>query len=338
MKISFEEILLNATLNRRGDHFICDCPFCGKQGHLYFNKIKALKRDEFGKYLNCWDCKKCGESGNLTKYLKEVGLLSLLQGESIKHSLNKIKLIKNDETVNLSELDVPDKKLPVGFYRIFKSRYLKSRGFVSDDFKKYKVGRTDNVFKFEKYLIFSIEEEHKCKGYIARSFLSKEKIKEINEEYKNRGLKKKYLRWINSENTDFSKLLGGIDEISFGTETAILVEGLFDKKSVDSVLKLDFDYTVKCCFTFGKSISEYQIAKLIRKNVKNLVIVQDPDAVKDSKKVAFRFSSYFDNIKIGYTGNKDLGDSNEKEVLSVFANLKNKLEFNAGFVLKRELS
>jgi len=41
-----------------GNQVIGDCPFCNKDFHFYINKEKLL-----------WDCKVCGESGNLFKFL-----------------------------------------------------------------------------------------------------------------------------------------------------------------------------------------------------------------------------------------------------------------------------
>ncbi len=45
-----------------GSQMVGDCPFCGKESHLYVNKETKL-----------WDCKRCGEKGNFEDFLGAVG-------------------------------------------------------------------------------------------------------------------------------------------------------------------------------------------------------------------------------------------------------------------------
>ena len=54
-----------------GAHFKCQCPFCGKANHLYVNKSTSM-----------WDCKSCGEVGNLTTLKKRLGDIKDLQAAS----------------------------------------------------------------------------------------------------------------------------------------------------------------------------------------------------------------------------------------------------------------
>jgi hypothetical protein len=48
-------------VDESGDQLVADCPFCGKEGHFYANKVRGL-----------WDCKKCGASGNTGTFLRQI--------------------------------------------------------------------------------------------------------------------------------------------------------------------------------------------------------------------------------------------------------------------------
>jgi DNA primase len=341
MKIDFLKLLPNSFLNSKGDHVVSDCIFCNEARHFYLNRIKIFKKNELGTYKNAWDCKKCGRVGNLKKLLKKLNKEFLLEGESLetKTLSNKLVLFQQEKQKALTEEDlyVPEKSLPKGFQRLKKDNYLKSRGFTQKDFEKYLIGETERERKLKNYIIIVIKEDNEVKGYIARSRLSKEEIKTINYNYKTKGLKKRYLRWKNSDETDFSKLIGGIEEILFGTEIVILVEGVFDKKAVDRALQLDYDLKMKCCFMFGKNISLYQIEKLKRKGIKNIIIAFDPDAINTIKKHAILLKKEFTNVWCVSVAEKDWGDSTDKEIKAAFNNLKSVNEYLCGTVEKKKL-
>lgn len=335
MKIDLEKLLGSTRYNLRRNHLISNCPFCGKDGHFYLNIEKIFKKKDDGAYKNAFDCKRCLEKGNLVKLLKQLDKEHLLDGEQIdlNKKLDKKLIVKTIEPE--LDLSVPDKKLPVGFKRIYKDDYLSSRGFTKKQFERYIIGETKTLFKYQGYIIVSVEEENNCKGYLGRSRLSRVEIDEINQQYREGGSKQKYLRYRNSDNTDFSKLILGYDEIDFLTKTMILTEGFFDKVSVDKVI--DGELTMKCGCTFGKNISEYQIQKLKNKGIENVILIQDPDAVNDSKKIAFRLNSEF-NVLVGFTGSKDLGDSTTKEIINVLNNLKTPEQYFIETVLKKKLA
>lgn len=315
-------LLSHPKLNARKDHYISDCPFCKKSKHFYLNRHKILNKKN-GKYFNSWDCKKCGENGNLTYLLKHLNALYLIDGEHL--SLLKVPMLMGfgkDEEENTS-LFVPEVKMPIGFKRNFNDEYLISRGFTDEDFQKYIVGRTDLLFKLKDYIVIAVVEGGKIRAYLTRITWSKKKIKKYEKE-----TGKKVIRYRNSSH-DFSKMLLGYDEIRFNTEWVVLVEGYFDKTSVDKHLELDSNAEMKCCCTFGKSISINQIRKLKQKGVKNIILIQDPDAIKDTKKSCYRLDKEFENVLVGVPlNNKDLGDSNKREILKIFNNLKKPFNFS----------
>lgn len=334
IRIDFEELLSSTNRNSRGDHIISDCPFCNKEGHFYFNDIKALKKKN-GKFLGCWDCKKCLRKGNVVSLLQQLGQLHLIQGEylgDIELLDNPFdqKLDENKEELNLLAKEI---KIPVGFKRVMYDEYLsEERGFTPDDYKKYEVGFTRLSSKLENYVIILIREANRVRGYIARSKLSKSEIKEINKQRKREGRKDKYLRYANSTGAEFNKLLGGYEEIVFTTKWAILVEGIFDKKAVDRALGLDRIQEMKCCFTFGKDVSREQVLKLKRKGIRGVILIQDPDAVDSSKAIGLELEKEFDKVLMGFSGDHDLGDSSDSEILEIFENLKPPLSFSKDIV------
>ena len=87
---------------------------------------------------------------------------------------------------------------------------------------------------------------------------------------------------------------------------------------------------------FGKNLSQFQIKKLISKNIKNVILIRDPDAIKECKKQSKELVKYF-NVSIGFTKEIDLGDSTHTEILEVFENLKTVVNFNLNYVAKKQL-
>ena len=326
-----------------GDHLVCRCPFCGKEDHFYINWQRAFKK-RGSKYIGSWDCKKCGEAGSLPRLLKQLGRLDILHDshrevDLTKPLVNKINITSEHEEE--LELEVPNKRPPLGWRRVYDHAYLRSRGFTDFEFNKYKVGVTKMYSKLKDFVVILIEEDSECKGYVARSLKSKEDLDTLNSAIKEynksvsdpRMRKRKKLRYDNSPNTDFAKLLLGIDELTDRTKSTILVEGFMDKLNVDRLLQLDAQEHTKCVATFGKKISSVQIAKLQNKGIQNIVVLFDPDAVKDSKKYAFELEKYF-NTLVGFLKDKDPGDLNEQELTDVLQSLEVPSKFNVSRVQK----
>lgn len=287
--------------------YIATCPFCGKEGHFYINRLSQL-----------FDCKRCGEEGNIVKLLKHAGKLYMI-GEFKSIDRKKISLLgelalEDDEEI---ELNPPKRKLPYGFTRLKSDPYWNDRGFTKKDFNKYKIGETNMFSKFENYSIISVEENGVCVGYLARIKLDKKQIKIQEAE-----TERKVLRYRNDKGAKFSHLLLGIDEINENTDTVILLEGFPDKVTLDRILELDNQDEIKCCCTFGKKLSMSQLLKLLSKGIKNVILIFDYDAIKEMKKYGSKLSELFSSVLIGFTFGKDINDSTEQEVLELFGKLK----------------
>lgn len=314
-KISDEDLrsCLNIEKETRTHEYICDCVFCGKEGHMYVNKNTQL-----------FDCKKCGERGNIYKLLSFLGKTYLLEGATIQEdqeltSIRSIISEKHEEEVKLP--DLPTVKMPIG-WKVCKQSipYLINRHVDGKTCARYNIGITNLSPRFKNYILIPIYDNGEIKGYIGR--------------YAAKKVPEDKLRYNNSIGTEFAQLLFGYDEIvKDETETVILVEGVFDKISVDSHLGLWEDNKIKCVCTFGKKISEYQIEKLKRKNVAKVILLFDYDALSEIKKYGILLSEYF-VTGITFTNKKDIDECTTEEALEVFSNIRKPYEFNTDVIGK----
>ncbi len=312
--------LFDGKLRKGGrNQYITTCPYCRKEAHFYINRNTQL-----------WDCKKCMEEGNIIKLLQYLGKLFLL-GEFKSIDRTKLKSLSEfGHSVNDDEIDLePEKRrLPIGFKRVYEDDYLFSRKFTKDNLQKLKVGYSNLKPKLKDYIILAIEEENECRGYLARLTWSKEKL----ERWERKTGRKKP-RYLNDRGAKFSNLLFGYDEITNNTDTVILLEGFTDKVTLDNILELDSQEEIKCCCTFGKKISQSQILKLLKKGIKNIILIYDYDAIREIKRYGKILNEFF-NVKITFTYNKDINESSVEETIAIFEELYDVHYFDRKFVKK----
>jgi hypothetical protein len=341
-----KEVLESLIRNSKPDHkrknLYGTCPYCGE--------------DEFGISLEdyhqfrCFRGSKCGETGNIFTLLKYLGKMELLGDRNyyketdIFSKLERKSLSPNTESV---DLELPNVKSPLGWRRLESNKYLEGRGFTQREFLKYEVGTTKILTKFRDYVIFLIRQDGFIKGYVSRNIQSKQYIDSKNSEIKLRNKGKSrdekeplILRYSNSTDTDFSKILYGVDEVVEGvTSTLIIVEGLFDKINLEIISpELFEDKQVVVCCTWGKKISKEQVAKIVEKNISQVILLYDPDAINDSKRYSSELERVVDVVKVGYLQDKDPGDLDTSEFLKVLENLSTPTEFSLNKLQKREFS
>lgn len=298
---------------RSGQYIIDVCPFCGKSKHFYINRKTQL-----------FDCKKCGVTGSIYKLLKHLDKTYLLGDKSVELT-EQIKSIRQslqeelDSEQKIEEL--PKRNMPPGFRICVANKYLTSRNITRKDCKRYNIGETTVVFKYRRYILFPIYDNKEIRGFVGR--------------YGDKVVPRDKLRYNNSLDTDFASLLYGYDEIISGeTETVIIVEGIFDKIAVDKKLGLWDDISVKCVCTFGKKISNVQIQKLIAKNVTNIILSWDFDALKEIKSYGIELEKYF-NVSVAVsTHKKDIDECTQGEVIEVFSNVQPISEFSVNVIGK----
>lgn len=325
-----EEITRHLGAKRDGGNknLIARCPYCGKEGKygIYIGK-ETLRKKPFMAH-----CFSCGRSTlTLDKLLEEVGRTDLMVtptadlsaplDESLLFPLNNEEEI--DDTLGVVEL--PD------FYkRIYTHLYLKTRGFVYDDFDYFPVGITGGLNRcFDDYVIFPVIDSGDIVGYVARHTWSKEEIDTYNRKAKRTG-KFQIRRFNNSIQNDFVKLLYNYDAvIEDETDTVILVEGIFDVVAITRKLELYDNPHFVAVATFGKKVSQAQIYKLQIKGVRTVVLGFDGDAVSAIKQTATELSEYFEVFITDIADpSKDWQDLTYTEVFEIFSErLRTPLEY-----------
>ena len=325
--------------NGKGSHYICKCPFCKKEDHLYVQRStnKTNSRGENISYM--WECKRCGENGRIRKLFHALGkahLINFGRDTKLDEKLKLIEKYKGNPQLDIT-LTTQTKTPPLGYKRTYFNKYLESRGFAEEQYDIYNVGITKFGSEYKDYVIALVEESGKCKGYVARCTLSNEELNQLNKSRKENSSIQKKPRYKNSSNTEFGKLLMGIDEITEKTEVVIIVEGFFDKVNVDRLLETFTSDLIKVVCSFGKKISPEQITKLAIKglSLSGVVLLYDPDAVEESKKYAFELSKYFTKVKVGFTDKKDPGDLNYDELEHILDNLEDPLGYSINKVQKK---
>ncbi|KAA6302897.1 MAG: DNA primase [Candidatus Ordinivivax streblomastigis] len=285
---------LGAKRDGSNKNLIARCPFCGKEGKfgVYIGKETERKKTFMS------HCFSCGYSTtSLEQLLSAINRPDLILTPVADLSTpleNTLLFPLETEEEEIDDLliivDLPD------FYRrCFSHEYLKSRGFVYDDYDYFPVGTTGRLnTKYNDYVIFPIIDEDDTVGYVARHTLSKDEIDKHNRRAKAKG-EYKIMRFRNSTENDFVKLLYNYDAvIPDETDTVILVEGIFDVIALTRKLELYDNTRIAVVATFGKKISRTQIYKLQKKGIETIVIGYDGDAVDAIKKTAEELQNYFE--------------------------------------------
>lgn len=316
-KISDEDLrsIINVEKETRSNQYIATCPFCSKPAHFYINKTTQQ-----------WDCKKCGESGGIRKLLKHLDKTYLLGASTVKEvpAIKSIREIQDDASKqeNVEIQPLPTIHMPVGF-KIYEyvTPYLQKRKINMEDIKHWGFGQTRLVSRYIGYVLIPIKENGEIKGFIGR--------------YGARVVPEDKLRYSNSLGTDFGKLLFGYDDIiKDKTDTVIITEGLFDAIAVTKKLNLFEDESIRAVCTFGKKISRDQIQKLLDKNIRQVILLYDYDALKDIRHYALILDEYFVTKVAVALGKKDIDECTQSEVFEVFNNIKSVRDFNSDIVGK----
>ena len=319
---------LGAKRDGGGKNLIADCPFCSKNGKfgVYIGKETERKKPFMS------HCFSCGNSTySLDRLLEVIGRPDLMVSETVsldtKLETNLLFPLSVEEEIDddLCIVELPD------FYkRCFSNDYLKSRGFVYDDYEYFPVGTTGRLnFRFDNYVIFPVVDAGDTVGYVARYASSKSEIDRHNRKAGLRG-GYKILRFRNSTENDFVKLLYNYDAIiEDETDTVILVEGIFDVVALTRKLDLYDNPQIAVVATFGKKISQTQIYKLQIKGVETVVVGYDGDAVSAIKKTASDLAPYFDVLIADIRDSeKDWEDLTYEEIYETFSyRLKTPVEY-----------
>ena len=295
------------------------CPFCGKTGGKFGIYIgpQTARRTPFMAH-----CFSCGASTRtLEQLLAAIGRMDLMVTPTadIDAPLEN-RLLLSPEAEELDDRLLPA-SLPDFYKRTFRHPYLQERGFLFDDYEYFPVGVTGRLnSRFADYVIFPVIDGGKVVGYVARHTWSKETIDACNRKAKLSG-NYKILRYRNSTDNDFSKMLYNSDAIRENeTDTVILAEGIFDVVALTRKLELYDNPHIAAVATFGKKISDVQIFKLQSKGVRTVIIGYDGDAVEAVKRTAERLRPYFEVFIADIAdAHKDWDEMSGREIYETFA-------------------
>ncbi len=242
-----------------------DCPVCSYD-------IKNLERGDgkgnlevnyrYGVY-KCWVCAETHEThGSIYKLIKKYGT---------PKQLKKYELLRPDDTedstkrvykqVRLPKEFIPFKDASMGLKLTPQYKqalaYIKKRNITDLMLQIYNIGFCYNGLYENRIIIPSYDEEKRLNYFVARSYLSKTKLK-----YKNPEAQKEII--IFNEN------------LINWDETIYIVEGAFDSIFIPNAIPM-----------LGKFMSDHLFKKLYE-NAKKIVIVLDPDAWDDAERLYHR--------------------------------------------------
>ena len=310
----------------RKNILVSECPFCGHKGFKYGIYIgKETSTKKFGS-SNCFHCNKSFRT--LDGTLEALGRLDLLPTKTVdlKSELtNELHLFEDDEIDD----ELVEIKMPKGYKRTFRNRYLKDRGFNADDFAYFPCGTNRRMERdLSDYVIIEIIDNGRTVGYCARNTMDKGEIDEYNERHRYQ-----IRRYLNSTENDFSKLIYNYDSIvKYETNTVIIVEGCFDCIALNRKMELYDNHLAVPVATFGKKISDIQIYKLQEKGVEQVIVGYDNDHPETISQIAEKLDKYFDVLIACLPddcGAKDWDEADIDVIYEVFANqLKTIREFN----------
>lgn len=295
------------------------CPFCGKTGGkfgIYIGR-ETSHRKPFMSH-----CFSCGASTRtLEQLLSALGRMDLMVTATADLDTPLDLHLTLEREAEEVDDELHETCLPDFYKRTFRHPYLQERSFTFDDYEYFPVGVTGKLNpRFADYVIFPVEDNHTTVGYVARHTWPKKEIDAHNRKAKHNG-EYKILRYRNSTDNDFSKLLYNYDSIRPDeTDTVILTEGIFDVIALTRELELYDNTHIAAIATFGKKISDVQLYKLQCKDVKVVVVGYDGDAVDAVKHTVDRLKPYFEVLVADIAdAKKDWDEMEPDQVYETFA-------------------
>lgn len=301
---------------RCGRNLITRSPYCGKEGKygVYIGPETARKKPFMA------HCFSCGASTHSLEHaLEALGRMERLPTRTTdpetKLNCNLLFPLDAGEDID-DELGIVE--LPEFYKRTFLHLYLKGRVFTFDDYELFPMGTTLN-FRYDDYVIFPVIDSGDTVGYIARHLWPRAEIDAYNRRTKFTG---DYVirRFRNSTQNYFVRLLYNYDAVHDGsTETVVFCEGIFDVVALAQAPSLRIGTRGRRGHLREEN-SAGQIYKLQTKDMRNVVVGYDGDAVDATKKTAEELSRYFEVLVADIPDpTKDWEDLFPQEIYDIFA-------------------
>lgn len=267
------------------------CPFC----HHYKRKLQIQLDNDSQKFLH-WHCWVCGESG-----YGIYGLFRKMNENSAKLELAKQftpnLYSENNKKSEKILLHLPDEYLPLWKKSIYYEQkhamsYLLKRNIREEDILRYKIGFCVEG-KYKNMLVFpSYDESGLLNFFITRSFYEDSLLK-----YKK---------------PPHSIDIIGYESLINWNLPIVLVEGVFDAITIRrNAIPL-----------FGKNILSNLKGKLFLNLIKEIYIVLDKDALKDSLKIARELMDNGKNVYLVELEEKDPSEIGFENIMKIMKETK----------------
>jgi len=291
------EIVLGAGKKTSGNNYAFYCPVCN-------HRKKKLEANLSTYKFNCWVCN-----------FKGTSIVSLFRKLKVEEGLIKkaIELTNYTSKIFTEETNSDSIFLPTNFISLIKKgntpeynhaiSYLYKRGITKIDIIKYNIGYCETGEYKNMLIIPSYDANQNLNYFIARSFYKDSNIKYINPK-------------ISRDVICFELFIDWNQDI-------ILTEGVFDAMSIKR----------NCIPLLGKYVLPELKNKLLQKEVSNVYICLDSDALNESLNIAKYLIA---NGKIAYVvelGDQDPSNMGYRDITDLIRKTK-PITFNKLMALK----
>ena len=288
------EKLLGRSNRLRNEEYAFYCTFCNHHKKKLQVNLKTQK-------WHCWICNTGGH--NLIQLFKKLKATKEQFQELYDSGYSKTTKFVSEEDTTKEVVKLPSQYIPLWekqntpeYKRAM--LYLQNRGITIFDILKYSIGYCESGLYSNRIIIPSYDENAQLNYFVGRSFY------ETTMKYKNPFVSKDVI---------------GFDLFINWSEPIILCEGVFDAITVKrNAIPL-----------FGKTIPKKLERKIIEKNVQDIYIALDTDAIKDSLKICEKFMNQGRNVyMVDLPNNTDPSDLGFEKIHNFLENT-NLLNFSS---------
>lgn len=269
-----------------------DCPFCNGSNTFGVNVINN--------YAHCFKCEYKSspidviiELENFTSRAQAWEHIGALSGSTIEviDTLNGLssKRTKNNDSPKSVELPEGYQLISLPKGRLGKRaiKFLEGRGFDINDLSRKGVGYCNNG-RYKGYIIIPFYISGKLSYYISRTFI-----------------KSKHPKFINPPTEDFGI---GKTQLIYNQDSLSIYRKIYIVESVTNAWTIG-DNAIAI---MGKSISRYQLNKVINSPSDRVVIALDDDAYKEALELCMELSKHKQVKLVEMPKGKDVNDIGNK--------------------------
>ena len=288
------EKLLGRSNRLRNEEYAFYCTFCNHHKKKLQVNLKTQK-------WHCWICNTGGH--NLIQLFKKLKATKEQFQELYDSGYSKTTKFVSEEDTTKEVVKLPSQYIPLWekqntpeYKRAM--LYLQNRGITIFDILKYSIGYCESGLYSNRIIIPSYDENAQLNYFVGRSF---------------------YDTTMKYKNPFVSKDVIGFDLFINWSEPIILCEGVFDAITIKrNAIPL-----------FGKTIPKKLERKIIEKNVQDIYIALDTDAIKDSLKICEKFMNQGRNVyMVDLPNNTDPSDLGFEKIHNFLENT-NLLNFSS---------